>query len=118
MKKKMKCTGIVLLAIIMLSLSLRIQSRADEKTYTLTMTMHDALTSVNGEWYQNWADQIYEATDGHVEIKIFGSAQLCQGPDVVDYVLSRPHGEDQQLIDQLAAVPIGPGFQHSADRNK
>ena len=65
------------------------QVRADDKTYTLTMTMHDALTSVNGEWYQNWADQIYEATDGHVVIKIFGSANLCAGPDVVDYVLSR-----------------------------
>ena len=115
MKKKMKCTGIVLLAIIMLSLSLRIQSRADEKTYTLTMTMHDALTSVNGEWYQNWADQIYEATDGHVEIKIFGSAQLCQGPDVVDYVLSRSADigwiftgfySEQFPLAQVSSIPL------------
>ncbi len=64
------------------------QSGSAEGTYTLSLTMHDPVTSSNGLILQDWADQVYEATDGHVEIQLYGSGSLAAGTDAVDYVKS------------------------------
>lgn len=56
------------------------------KVYELSMSMHDPATSNNGKFYQNWADQIEAATDGHVKITIFYSGTLASSSDVVDMV--------------------------------
>ncbi len=56
--------------------------------YTLTLTMHDGETSVMGQYLQSWADSVYEATDGHVEITIYFSAVLSAATDVADNVLA------------------------------
>lgn len=59
---------------------------ADGKVYEFSLSMHDPLTSNNGKFYQNWADQIAEATDGRVKITLFGSGTLASSTDVVDMV--------------------------------
>jgi TRAP-type C4-dicarboxylate transport system substrate-binding protein len=38
--------------------------------FEFSLSMHDPLTSNNGQFYQAWADSISEATDGHVKITI------------------------------------------------
>ncbi len=48
--------------------------------------MHDPVTSNNGKFYQAWADQIFEATDGHVKIVLYGSASLAAAADVGEMV--------------------------------
>lgn len=59
---------------------------SDGEVYEFNLSMHDPLTSNNGKFYQNWADQIAEATDGRVKINLFGSGTLASSTDVVDMV--------------------------------
>lgn len=58
----------------------------DDTVYEFNLSMHDPLTSNNGKFYQNWADEISEATNGRVKITLFGSGTLAAGPDVADMV--------------------------------
>lgn len=56
---------------------------SDEKpNFELSLSMHDPVTSSNGKFYQQWADAIYEATDGHVKITLYGSGTLASAADV------------------------------------
>lgn len=55
---------------------------AESKTFELTLSMHDPVTSSNGLYYQGWADAISEATDGHVKVTIHGSSTLASAADV------------------------------------
>lgn len=64
------------------------QSGSDGETYTLSLTMHDPVTSSIGLIYQDWADQVAEATGGHVKVELYGSGTLAAGTDAVDYVKS------------------------------
>ncbi len=57
-------------------------------SFELTLSMHDPVTSSNGQFYQAWADAINEATDGHVTITLFGSSTLASAADVGDMVES------------------------------
>ncbi len=59
-----------------------------DETYTLSLTMHDPVTAAVGVLYQEWADEIYDLTDGHVKIELYGSGTLAAGTDAVDYVKS------------------------------
>ncbi len=59
-----------------------------EDYYEFTLTMHDSDTSVSGQYLQSWADQVYEATDGHVTITIHFSGVLSAATDVADNVLA------------------------------
>lgn len=61
-------------------------SADDGKVYEFNLSLHDPLTSNNGKFYQNWADQIAEATNGRVKITLFGSGTLASSTDVVDMV--------------------------------
>ncbi len=63
-------------------------SSATDEYYTLTLTMHDGEATVMGKYLQSWADAVYEATDGHVEITIYFSAVLSAAADVADNVLA------------------------------
>ncbi len=59
-----------------------------EETYALTLTMHDSETSVMGQYLQSWADEVYEQTDGRVDITIHFSGVLSAATDVADNVLA------------------------------
>lgn len=54
--------------------------------YNFSLSMHDATTTPNAVYFQEWADAIYEATDGHVTITIYGSSTLSAASDVGDMV--------------------------------
>ena len=54
--------------------------------YEFTLSMHDPVTTPNAVYFQQWADAIFEATDGHVKITIFGSSTLSAPTDVADNV--------------------------------
>ncbi|MGI6071446.1 MAG: TRAP transporter substrate-binding protein [Lachnospiraceae bacterium] len=56
--------------------------------YEFNLSIHDPSTSNNGKFYQAWADDIEAATEGHVKIHIFYSAQLAAPSDVADMVES------------------------------
>ena len=58
----------------------------DGKVYELSLSLHDPVTSNNGKFYQNWADEIAKATNGRVKITLYGSGTLAAGPDVADMV--------------------------------
>lgn len=54
--------------------------------FEFSLSMHDPLTSNNGQFYQAWADSISEATDGHVKITIYPSGSLAAAADVGELV--------------------------------
>ena len=54
--------------------------------YEFTLSMHDPVTTPNAVYFQEWADAIFAATDGHVKITIFGSSTLSAATDVADNV--------------------------------
>lgn len=54
--------------------------------FEFSLSMHDPVTSNNGKFYQAWADEVFEATDGHVKIILYGSAQLAAAADVGEMV--------------------------------
>lgn len=59
------------------------EAKGDEKpNFELSLSMHDPLTSSNGKFYQQWADAINKATDGHVKITLYGSGTLASAADV------------------------------------
>lgn len=57
-----------------------------DKVYEFTLSMHDAVTTPNAVFMQSWADKVYEATEGHVKITIFGSGTLSAATDIGDNV--------------------------------
>ncbi|MDR0491637.1 MAG: TRAP transporter substrate-binding protein [Oscillospiraceae bacterium] len=54
--------------------------------FEFSLSMHDPVTTPNALYFQQWADDIFAATDGHVKIKIFGSGTLAAATDVADMV--------------------------------
>lgn len=61
---------------------------ADLGDYEFTLSMHDAETTANAIYLQEWADAINEATDGHVTITLYCSATLSAATDIGDNVLA------------------------------
>lgn len=59
----------------------------DDTVYELTLSMHDSAESMNGQIVQAFIDEVYEKTDGHVQITLYGSATLASSYDVGDFVL-------------------------------
>ena len=59
------------------------------ETYTLTLSCHDADTSVTGIYLQAWADEVYEVTNGGVTINCVWSGTLASAADVGDMVKSQ-----------------------------
>lgn len=58
----------------------------DGKVYELSFSMHVPAESTYGTTFQKMFDEIYEKTDGHVKITIFGSGTLASASDVADMV--------------------------------
>jgi len=58
----------------------------DLGSFSFTLSAHDPATSEIMLYKQRWADKIYEATGGNVEITIFGSSTIAAAGDVVDVV--------------------------------
>ena len=54
--------------------------------FEFTLSLHDPVTSPNAIYFQNWADSISAATDGHVKITLHGSSTLSAATDVADNV--------------------------------
>ncbi len=73
---------LVLAMVLTFALSACGKKPAESKTFELTLSMHDPVTSNNGLFYQAWADEISAATDGHVKITIHGSGTLASAADV------------------------------------
>ena len=57
-----------------------------DKVYELSFSMHTAADSTYGAMFQKMFDEIYEKTDGHVKITLFGSGTLASASDVADMV--------------------------------
>jgi len=59
---------------------------ADLGDFEFSLSLHDPVTSPNGVFFQEWADAIDAATDGHVKITLFGSSLLSAATDIADNV--------------------------------
>lgn len=70
--------------------------QSDGKVYELSFSMHIAAESTYGLTFQKMFDEIYEKTDGHVKITIFGSSTLASASDVADMV--KDGGCDMGLV--------------------
>ncbi|MCD8117129.1 MAG: TRAP transporter substrate-binding protein [Oscillospiraceae bacterium] len=98
MKKRYKNFFVLLAAALLLALCAgcgsgsaadsTAEAGSTEDYYEFSLTMHDAENTVSGQYLQNWADQVYEQTDGHVKITIHFSAVLSAATDVADNVLA------------------------------
>lgn len=54
--------------------------------FEFNLSMHDPITSNNGQFYQAWADAIAQETNGHVKITIHPSGSLAAAADVAEMV--------------------------------
>ncbi len=96
MKRYIKIVSILLAAVMLVILCAGCGSGSGSSStagstddyYEFSLTMHDAENTVSGQFLQNWADEIYDATDGHVKITIYFSATLSAATDVADNVLA------------------------------
>ncbi len=86
--------------------------------FEFSLSVHDPAVSNNTQFWQSWADQIFEATDGHVKIVIYPSSQLAAAPDVGEMVetggvdigwLFTPFYPGQFPLTEVASIP-GVGF--------
>ena len=54
--------------------------------FEFTLSLHDPITSPNAVYFQQWADAVSDATDGHVKITLHGGSTLSAATDVADNV--------------------------------
>ncbi|MCD8098363.1 MAG: TRAP transporter substrate-binding protein DctP [Lachnospiraceae bacterium] len=59
-----------------------------DDVYKLSFTIHDPSTSAKTQLYQEKADAVYEATDGHLEITIYSSGTLVASTDVAEAIIA------------------------------
>jgi TRAP-type C4-dicarboxylate transport system substrate-binding protein len=90
--------------------------------FEFSLSVHDPLESNNTKHWMQWADQVSQATDGHVKIVIFPSSQLATGPDVGEMVetggvdigwLFTPFYPAQFPLTEVASVPMA-GFDNGS----
>lgn len=83
--------------------------------FEFSLSVHDPVTSNNTKHWQSWADQIAEATDGHVKIVIYPSSQLAAATDVGEMVeaggvdigwLFTPFYSGQFPLTEVASIPM------------
>ena len=58
----------------------------DLGNFEFSLSLHDPITSPNAIYFQQWADAVSAATDGHVKITLYGSSTLAAATDVADMV--------------------------------
>ncbi len=61
-------------------------SSDDSTVYRLSLTFHDSSEAVKTKFVQAWADEVYEATDGRVEITVYAGGTLASSTDALDAV--------------------------------
>ncbi len=57
-----------------------------DKVYEFSLTMHDPATSVKGIYYNEWAEEIKEATNGAVVITVYAGGTLAAANAALDAV--------------------------------
>lgn len=95
---------------------------ADLGDFEFSLSMHDPVTSNNTQFWQSWADDISEATDGHVKIVIYPSSQLAAAADVGEMVetggvdigwLFTPFYKGQFPLTEVVSMPM-VGFDNGS----
>jgi len=90
--------------------------------FEFSLSVHDPMESNNTQHWQSWADQINQATDGHVEIVIYPSSQLAAAADVGEMVetggvdigwLFTPFYPGQFPLTEVASIPM-VGFDNGS----
>lgn len=90
--------------------------------FEFSLSVHDPVVSNNTQFWQSWADKIGAATDGHVKIVIYPSAQLAAAPDVGEMVetggvdigwLFTPFYKGQFPLTEVASIPM-VGFDNGS----
>lgn len=56
----------------------------DKEVYELSLSTHDPATSNKTIFFQEWADEIYEASDGRIKITIYSGGSLASGTAALD----------------------------------
>lgn len=83
--------------------------------FEFSLSVHDPLTSNNTLHWQAWADQISQATNGHVKIVIYPSSQLAAAADVGEMVetggvdigwLFTPFYKGQFPLTEVVSIPM------------
>ncbi len=59
-------------------------SGGDGKVYELSLSTHDPATSNKTIYFQQWADEIEEASDGRIKITIYSGGSLAAGTAALD----------------------------------
>lgn len=57
---------------------------SDNKVYELSLSTHDPATSNKTIYFQQWADEIEEASDGRIKITIYSGGSLAAGTAALD----------------------------------
>lgn len=60
----------------------------DGKVYNLSFSIHDPATSAKTAFYEDLASQVYDATDGAVNITVYSAGSLLGQNDVMEGVLN------------------------------
>jgi TRAP-type C4-dicarboxylate transport system substrate-binding protein len=90
--------------------------------FEFSLSVHDPVVSNNTQFWQSWADKIGAATDGHVKIVIYPSAQLAAAADVGEMVetggvdigwLFTPFYKGQFPLTEVASIPM-VGFDNGS----
>ena len=58
----------------------------DDTVYTLVVTQHDAEASPAGEFLNNWAAEVEEASGGRIDIEIYHGGTIAGPKDAIDAV--------------------------------
>ena len=82
---KRRIAALVLTGVMALSLAAATQAfAADDEVYELSLSTHDPSTSNKTIYFQQWADEIKEASDGRINITIYSGGSLAAGTAALD----------------------------------
>ena len=86
MKTKKICALILALAMVFSLVACGEKPSADEpgKVYELTVSMHDGSQTLKGQYMQEWADNLREATNGALDITVVAGGALASAETVVE----------------------------------
>lgn len=88
----------------------------DGQVYELSLSTHDPATSNKTIYFQQWADQIKEASDGRLNITIYSAGALASGTAALDALRTNvcdiawiypPYFSGQFPLSEVISQPIG-----------
>jgi TRAP-type transport system periplasmic protein len=86
-KKEMKKNFSVVLVFLVIMLVVAGFGYASDKVYTLKMSTQLNETAPNVTGFKEWAERVYEKTDGKLVIEVYPSAQLGYDEDVIEQAI-------------------------------